>query len=318
VKIGVVGCGAVGSYYGAKLCRDGHETHFLLRSDYEVVKRRGVAIRSDEGDFTIRPKAAASPEQIGPCDLVFVAIKSTANSELPRLLPPLLGERTVIVSLQNGLGSEEAIARIAGEERVLGGLCFVCLNRVEPGVIHHIAHGQITLGEFKRWPEPRTHDVASAIRHAGIPCKVTADLMRARWEKLVWNIPFNGLGVASSAGYEAVVSGVFQKAFFGKCLTTDDLLADRRWYQLVRELMSEVIVAANAQGLTLEFEVADKMIELTQTMRAYKASTVLDFEAGRSIELQSIFLEPLRLAEAANVPVPRLRALCNILTSLTA
>ncbi len=188
VKIGILGCGAVGSYYGAKLCRDGHETHFLLRSDYELVKRRGVTIWSDEGGFIVRPKSSTSAEQIGVCDLVFVAIKNTANSQLPYLLPSLVGEKTAVVSLQNGLGSEEAIARIVGEEHVLGGLCFVCLNRIEPGVIHHIAHGQITLGEFMRWPEPRTHDVASAIRHAGISCRVTSDLMRARWEKLVWNI----------------------------------------------------------------------------------------------------------------------------------
>jgi len=81
----------------------------------------------------------------------------------------------------------------------MGGLCFVCLNRVEPGVVHHLDHGRIVLGEFQRWPEPRTHDIASMIRHAGIPCEVTDNLARAHWEKLIWNVPFNGLGVASAA-----------------------------------------------------------------------------------------------------------------------
>jgi 2-dehydropantoate 2-reductase len=315
VKIGVVGCGAVGSYYGAKLCRDGHETHFLLRSDYEQVKRRGIAVRSSEGDFNVRPRAARAPGDIGTCDLVLVAIKSIANTELAQLIPPLVGETTAVLSLQNGLGNEEIIASIVGADRVLGGLCFVCLNRVEPGVIHHIAHARITLGEFQRWPEPRTHDIASAIRHAGVPCKVAADLVRARWEKLVWNIPFNGLGVASRAGYDAVLTGRARQAAQGKCLTTNELLGDPLWHELVRELMQEVIHAANALGLGISPELVDRMIHLTRSMGAYKPSTVLDFEAGRAIELDSIFLEPLRRAQAAGVSLPRLSALCQILSS---
>lgn len=318
MKIGVVGCGAVGSYYGARLCRDGHETHFLLRSDFEQVKRRGVLIRSAEGDFSVRPRAAQRPEDIGPCDLVLIAIKNTANPQLSQLLPPLIDGQTAVVSLQNGLGNEEIIAAIAGAERVLGGLCFVCLNRTEPGVIEHIAHGQITLGEFQRWPEPRTHDIASAIRHAGVPCKVTPDLVQARWEKLVWNIPFNGLGVASCLGYDSVISGNFRENEKSKCLTTSELLADSRWHELVRALMNEVIHAANAQGLGISPELANRMIHLTQSMGPYKASTVLDFEAGRAIELDSIFLEPLRRAAAAQDSVPRLSGLCNILAALTA
>ena len=121
------------------------------------------------------------------------------------MLPPLVGPQTAIVTLQNGLGNEEQLARLFPAEQILGGLCFVCLNRIEPGVIQHIDHGQIVLGEFQRWPEPRTHDIAAMIRHAGVPCKVTDNLARAHWEKLVWNIPFNGLGVAECrGGYEAL------------------------------------------------------------------------------------------------------------------
>ena len=91
------------------------------------------------------------------------------------------------------------MADLFGKEKVLGGLCFVCLNRVEPGVIQHVAHGAIVMGEYDRWPEPRTHEIAGMIRHSGVPCKVSDNLERAHWEKLVWNIPFNGLGVAGDA-----------------------------------------------------------------------------------------------------------------------
>ncbi|MGZ8900644.1 MAG: 2-dehydropantoate 2-reductase [Limisphaerales bacterium] len=315
MKVAVIGPGAVGSYYGAKLSRAGHVVHFLLRSDFEQVRRHGVKILSPEGDFTARPKCATKPEQIGAADLVLIAIKTTANAFLGDLLPSVVGPQTAVLTLQNGLGNEEAIATIVASEQILGGLCFVCLNRISPGVIQHMAHGKVVLGEFGRWPEPRTHDIASAFRHAGIPCAVCDNLEKAHWEKLIWNIPFNGLGVASCAGYDAVRTGTFQ-GLQGDCLTTDKLLADPNWLDLVRALMMEVIASGNAFGLNIPLELAEDQIDNTRIMGAYKPSTLVDFERKQPVELESLFMEPLRRAESKNVRVPQLRALCSILKAL--
>lgn len=315
MKIAVIGPGAVGSYYGAKLAGDGHEVHLLLRSDYEQVRRHGVTIRSLEGDFNVRPKCARTADAIGISDLVLIAIKSTANHVFKDLLPPLVAAHTAVLTLQNGLGNEEVIARIVPPEQILGGLCFVCLNRLSPGVVQHMAHGKIELGEFSRWPEPRTHDIATAFRHAGVSCSVRDNLEKAHWEKLVWNIPFNGLGVASCAGFDAVQSGKFAGRT-GPCLTTDLLLADPKWFQMVRALMNEVIASGNAFGLKIRPELADELIEKTQVMGAYKPSTLLDFEREQPVELDSLFLEPLRRAESKQVQTPRLRALCAIMEAL--
>lgn len=319
MKIVVVGCGAVGGYYGAMLCRAGQDVHFLLRSGYDTVRRNGVSIRSPAGNFNVRPRCAKSPGEIGVSDVVLIALKTTANDQFPKLLPPLVGPNTAVVTLQNGLGNEEQLARLFAAEQILGGLCFVCLNRISPGLIQHTDHGMIVLGEFQRWPEPRTHDIASAVRHAGVPCKVTDNLARAHWEKLVWNIPFNGLGVASAAGYESLVTSHLShltSRASSPCLTTDKLLGDPRWESLVRELMLEVIATANALGLAVSESLADKQIERTRTMGEYKASTLLDFELGRSLELESLFLEPLRQAKRAGVATPRLAALCEVLRQL--
>jgi 2-dehydropantoate 2-reductase len=317
MKIAVVGCGALGSYYGAKLCRDGQAVHFLLRSDYDVVRRRGVSIRSPEGNFHVNPKCARTPEQIGVCDVMLIGLKTTANDQFAKLLPPLAGEQTAIVTLQNGLGNEEQLAALFPPSQILGGLCFVCLNRLEPGVIQHIDHGRIVLGEFSGWPEPRTHDIASAIRHSGVPCEVTDNLERAHWEKLIWNIPFNGLGVASAAGYEAMVSGELKSGQpLGPCLATDKLLGDPRWEALVRDLMNEVIAAANAQHLKVDPTLADFQIDRTRTMGAYRASTLIDFERRQPLELEALFLEPYRRAQRAGVATPRLAALCSVLAKL--
>lgn len=316
MKIGVVGPGAVGSYYGAKLWRDGHEVHFLLRSDYEIVRRRGVKIKSVEGDFHANPRAAKTPEEIGVCDLVLIALKTTANEQFPKLLPPLVGEKTAVMTLQNGLGNEEVLAKLFPAEQILGGLCFVCLNRIEPGVIDHIAHGKIVMGEFAGWPEPRTHDIAGAIRHSGIPCAVAENLACAHWEKLVWNIPFNGLGVASCVGLEAM-NGEAEVKRRGPCLTTDLLLGNPQWEEWVRGLMMEVIAAANAKGLKVEQSLASEQIEKTRIMSAYKPSTLIDFERGQELELESVFLEPLRQARAAGVETSRLKRLCEVLAALS-
>lgn len=317
MKIAVVGCGAVGSYYGAKLARAGSNVHFLLRSDYEAVRRRGVRILSGQGDFQVQPKCARHPKEIGPCDLVLIGLKTTANAQFGALLPPLLQPSTVLLTLQNGLGNEEELARIASVEQTMGGLCFVCLNRVEPGVIQHLAHGLVMLGEYRRWPEPRTHDIAARFRNAGVPCSVTDDLGRAHWEKLAWNIPFNGLGVAGAAGLGAVLAGELKPgAPLQPCLTTDKLLGDAKWEELVRELMEEVISAATGLGYSLPPDLVEKQIQRTRTMGAYKASTLIDFERRQPLELRTLFQEPLRQALSTGRPMPRLAALCSILEQL--
>ncbi|MFO1460040.1 MAG: 2-dehydropantoate 2-reductase [Verrucomicrobiota bacterium] len=318
MKIAMVGCGAVGSYYGALLSRAGHETHFLLRSDYQVVHRSGVRILTASGEWAAFPRAARDPREIGVADLVVVALKTTSNQALVDLLPPLVGPSTAILTLQNGLGNEEALARIFPDRQILGGLCFVCLNREAPGVIRHIAHGRILLGEFGRTASPRTHSLANQFVGSGVPCDVTDDLDGAHWEKLVWNIPFNGLGVASAAGWDAVsgqISGPIQVV--DRPRSTDQLLSDARWCGLVREVMQEVIAVARVLGHPIPDSRVEHEIRRTLEMGAYRASTLIDFECGRSMELDSLFLEPARRAAAAGIPTPRLEAIGRVITALS-
>jgi 2-dehydropantoate 2-reductase len=317
MKIAVVGCGALGSYYGAKLCRAGHEVHFLLRSDFEVVREHGVWIESAEGSFRVDPFYARNPQEIGPSDLVIIGLKTTANHVLQQLLPPLTGPHTAILTLQNGLGNESVIAAIAGAEKTMGGVCFVCLNRVAPGRILHLTHGAVVLGEYGRPPQARTHLICEAFSGADVSCKVAGHLEQARWEKLVWNIPFNGLGVAGVAGLEAVLQGrIAPETKRQCCLTTDILLSHPVWETLARELMMETIAAARAQGLDVPETAADWQMERTRQMGAYRASTLIDYENGRELELEGLFLEPWRRARQAAVHCPRLTALCAVLTQL--
>ncbi len=316
-KIAVVGCGAVGSYYGARLARSGLPVHFLLRSDYAAVTRHGIQIQSPGGNFTIHPPCSTKPCEIGMADLVIVALKTTANDRFAELLTPLVGPGTTILTLQNGLGNEEQLERLFSSDQILGGLCFVCINRIAPGVIRHMDHGLVMLGQHRAPPGDRVRQVADLFARSAIPFRISGDLARAHWEKLVWNIPFNGLGVASAAGYEAVKSGRVPHGLEpGPCLTTDRLLAEDRWAVLVRDLMCEVLSAAASLGHILDKSVVDEQIQRTRSMGPYKASTLLDFELGRPLELDSLFNEPLRQARAAGSTLPLLENLCSVLNKL--
>ena len=318
MKVAVVGCGAVGSYYGARLAVAGHDVHFLLRSDYDHVRRHGVFIESREGNFRAHPNCAIRPAEIGPSELVLIGLKTTANHCYPDLLPPLVDSGSAVLTLQNGLGNEEQLARLFPPDQILGGLCFVCLNRISPGVVRHLDYGLIVMGEFSGLATARTRSLVEQFSNAGIPCRLTVDLRRAHWEKLIWNVPFNGLGVAATAGYEAVMGGALGEAApLGKCLPTDVLLDDPKWAALVRELMLEVVRVACAKGMDLPEELADKQIARTRTMGSYRASTLIDFERGFPLELEGIFIEPLKQARDAGVPTPRLESLCAVLKAIS-
>ena len=317
MKIAIVGCGALGSYYGSRLHRAGEEVHFLLRSDFHHVRRHGISITSPQGDFHIHPRTARDPAQIGPSDLVLIGLKTTANDQLFRLLPPLLHSGTIVLSLQNGLGNIERLEGWVCREQVLGGLCFICVNRSNPGEIRHRDHGQIVIGEAKGWPEPRTHDIAARFRSAGVPCKVTDNLQQSQWEKLVWNIPFNGLSVAGAAGLEAARKGRLDpNQPIGRCLTTDALLDSGPWEQLVTDLMDEVIATGRALGHDLSPSLGQDQRNRTRVMKAYRASTPLDYERGLPLELRALFFLPLDEAQAAGVETPYLAALCKLLLSM--
>lgn len=287
-RIAVVGSGAIGCYYGAKLVCSGRDVHFLMRGDTSEIRRSGLSIRSQDGNLHApRVNLYGSTAEIGPSDLVLVAVKATSNPDLLELIPPLLHKTTMLLTLQNGLGNEEFLAEHFGAERVLGGLCFVCLNRVSRGVIDEFGHGHLTIGEFTNGPQARTHEVAAEFSRSGVVCRVLENLMLERWRKLVWNIPFNGLTITAGG------------------IDTAAILADERLRGLTLALMEEVIGAANACGYPLPAAAALEQIRRTELMGHYKPSTLIDFEAGRPLEIEPIWGEPLRRARAAGASVPR-------------
>lgn len=291
-RIAIVGAGAVGSYYGARLAQAGEDVIFLLRSDYDQVREHGMEVRSVAGDLHLDDvQCARSSEEIGEVDLVIMAWKATSNAMVKKVISPLLGERTAILTLQNGLGNCELLAELFGAHRVLGGLCFVCINRLAPGVISHTASGLIRIGEFSGGKSERLERISQVFSGAKFPCEAVDSLEKALWMKLVWNIPFNGLAIAEGG------------------VDTSVLLGELKLELKVRAIMAEVIAVAAALGHAIPQSFVDQQVGITLPMGAYRPSSMIDFVEGRPVEVEAIWLNPLKVAKRVGVEVPEIEEL---------
>jgi 2-dehydropantoate 2-reductase len=301
----ILGTGALGGYYGACLQRAGLDVHFLLHSDYEHVRQHGLVIDSKYGDFTLpQVHAYGNVSEMPRCDVVVVALKTTQNHLLPQLLPTVIKDRGVVLLLQNGLGVEEEVAQIVGSERVIGGSCYLCSNKVGPGHINHLDYKEIKLGEYTPQYRPggitdRMRQIAEDFESAGIPIQLAEDLLLMRWQKLVWNIPYNGLSVVLDAN-------------------TDELMADHHARSLVEQIMREVVAGAASNGRIIRDRFIQEMLDHTEKMNPYRTSMKIDFDSRRPLEVEAILGNPLRAATAAGVELPQIRVLYQQLKFLDA
>lgn len=288
----IIGTGALGGYYGARLYHAGNDVHFLLHSDYEHVRQHGLVCESKDGNFSIaKPNTYSDVKQMPRCDVVCVCLKTTQNHLLPELLPPVLKENGVVLMMQNGLGIEEPVAGIVGASRVLGCLCFICTYKTGPGHIRHLDYGNILLAEFAaHGVTERLRTIGADFEHAGISVQLADDLQVARWHKLVWNIPYNGLTTILHADTAA-------------------LMADPQTRQLVEQIMWEVVADARACGAEISADFVAKMLKSTDSTSAYRTSMQIDFEEHRPLEVETMFGNPLRAAQAAGAKSPLIEML---------
>lgn len=302
LRYAVIGTGALGGFYGARLQRAGAEVHYLLHSDYDHVKAHGLVVESPDGDFTLPDVYAyADAQKMPPCDVAIVALKTTQNHLLSSVLPPLT-ETGVVLVLQNGLGVEAQVAEWVGSDRVLGGLCFLCSNKVGPGHIRHMDYKKIAMGEYRADQSAggvtkRMEAIAHDFEQADIPIECAADLVLARWKKLVWNIPFNGLSVILNA-------------------TTDAMMGDDNARTLAIILMKEVQQGASSQGRTVPDDFLQIMLDHTVAMTPYRTSMKIDYDEKRPLEVEAMYGMPLRTAQAAGVALPHIETLYHQLKFL--
>lgn len=275
----IIGTGALGGYYGGRLAKSGNNVHFLLHSDYEYVKANGLKVNSVTGDFVINPiNAYKSTSEMPKCDVVLVCMKTTQNHLLKDMLPPILHDNSVIILLQNGLCLEEELAVQFPNHTIMGAMAFICSSKTGKGEISHFDYGKINAGVFQHDREETVLQIKNDFDKAEVPFDIAPDLALARWKKLVWNIPYNGLTVALNT-------------------TTDKIMKSEAARQLVIDMMNEVVDAANACNVKLERSFVDEMLTLTDNMTPYSPSMKLDFDNRRKMEIRAIYSNPIDKAK---------------------
>jgi 2-dehydropantoate 2-reductase len=302
-KVGIIGTGAIGGFYGLMLARAGFDVHFLLRSEFSAVAERGLQVNSAvHGQLTLNPvQAYSAAEDMPKCDWLLVGAKTTSNAGLvPAIVQAAKADAKVLV-LQNGLDVEDSLRELLPDSlHLLGGLCLICVHREEPGLITHQALGAVNVGYHSG---PALDEVvrmaiveegADLFRAAGLDSQAMPNLHQARWQKLVWNIPYNGLSVLLGA-------------------STTPLMADGDSRALIQALMAEVVQGAKACGLEVPAGYADFLFTMTEKMPDYWPSMYHDFLHKRPLELDAIYARPLAAAKAAGCQLPRIEALYRTL-----
>jgi 2-dehydropantoate 2-reductase len=302
MRFAVVGSGAVGGYYGARLAVSGQRVSFLARGAHlKAIRERGLMVWSPLGDFTVRAQAEDEPAKIGPVDVVLLAVKTYDNQTVLPRLGPLLGPDTVVLSLQNGVDSVDQIAASVGEERVLGGPTYIATALSLPGLIEQTGvHRRIVFGEafgMRTAITGRVERIAAVMTAADIEAEAVADARVAMWEKFIYLAPF--------------------AAFTGAArLPIGPLRADRFIYQQMMAAVCEVEAVARAEGVAVRDH--GGLMEyvagyVTALPAGTRSSLLIDLQMGKRLELEALPGSVVRRGRAAGVPTPIMSALYSVL-----
>lgn len=302
-RIGMIGTGAIGGFYGVMLARAGFDVHFLLRSEFAAVAEAGLRIDSAvHGALALNPvQAYRSAADMPPCDWLLVGAKTTSNAELAPAIIQAAADGAKVLLLQNGLDVEDDLRPLLPDSlHLLGGLCLICVHRVGPGVIAHQALGAVNVGYHSGPCADQAQrmviveQAATLFRSAGIDAQAMAGLQQARWQKLVWNVPYNGLSVLLGA-------------------STTPLMANDHSRELIQALMGEVVRGAQACGHHIAPGYAEYLFTMTEKMPDYWPSMYHDYSHKRALELDAIYGRPLAAAKAAGCELPKIEALYQAL-----
>lgn len=289
IKVLVIGAGAIGAFYGSLLAKAGAEVSVVCRSDYDQVKQHGFIIDSSSlGRWNFIPaqvlKNAADFK--GSADYVLLCTKVIPAVDRVALIRPAVAENTAIVFIQNGVEIEQEMLDAFPNNEVVSGLAFICCNRVCPGEILHLAYGRLALGNLPSGISNKTVQLCELFSQSGIDCNTNENIITGRWQKCIWNAPFNPLSVLSGG------------------LPTLDILQNQESF--VRNIMQDVFNIAAASGHSLADDIININIEHTYAMPPYKTSMLLDYENGQPMETEAILGNAVRAAQRLSVDVPHL------------
>ena len=270
MRIAVVGAGAVGGYFGARLAASGLDVSFIARGEHlKSMQKNGLRINSIQENLEIHSHFTSNPDQVGPVDLILFSVKSQDTEEAAKLLAPLMSRETMVLSLQNGVDNPEKIARLWGAHRTLAGVVYIAAQVSEPGVIKHSAGGRIVLGPLEAPNQETARKVQSVLAAANVPCDVSSEIRTVLWKKLAWNSPFCALSCLLR-------------------MTVGEVLASNSLKDLIRNCIEEVQDAAQCSGIDLPSSIAQETVDFSHSLGDAKPSMLQDLEAGKPLEYEAL------------------------------
>ncbi len=297
----ILGSGAVGGYYGAKLARAGHQVTFIARGAHlQAIRERGLEIRSPMvGDFTVLARAEEDTSRVGPVDVVVVAVKAYDNATALPMIAPMLGPDTTVLTLQNGVDSVSEVAAIAGQPRVVGGTTYIATALSAPGLIEQTGtHRRIVFGEvFGDLPRSsdRVRRIHEALAGADIQAEAVEDGRVPIWEKFIF--------LVSLAGFTGAAR-----------LPIGPLWADPLIKERFLDGCREIEQLARAEGVPVAAGVIDNISRYVDGIPgSMRSSLLIDLSMGKRIEVEALQGSVARRAARAGVPVPIMSTLYAVL-----
>lgn len=303
----VIGAGAVGGYYGARLADAGHEVTFVFQNDADYIREHGFKIASPLGDIDLKnPLCVKQATDLAPADVVIVALKATVNPVIAPMIVQALKPNGTVLLIQNGINCEQLYAEHLSEDQsVVGAIALIAAERTERNKVEHYSLGSLNIGRYldgyKTAPaDDALKQLASTFVDAGVPVNVEDSLLTARWQKLLWNSSFNPISVLADRN-------------------SKEMTEEPHCAELVKRVMDEVLAAARADGCTALTEADNEMMfQSSVHMEPYDPSMKVDFDHGRIMEADAILGEPIRRAQANGTPTPNLQVIYDLISSLNA
>ncbi len=290
LRIAIFGTGGVGGYFGARLAEAGHKVTFIARGAHlQAIREKGLEVESILGDVHIYPaRATHDPGEVGIVDAVLVATKAWQLPETARAMRPLVGEKTTVVPLLNGVEAPDILAETLGSQPVLGGLCKISAFKAAPGLIRHVGvEPEVIFGELNGRLTPRVKSLQEAFSACrGVKVTVPPDIRVAMWSKMTFIAAFSAVGAATRAP-----AGVIRR------------LPETR--RLLEEAMREIVAVARALGVNLPWNAAREAMAFTDGMESHvTASMQRDIMEGQPSELEAQTGAVVRLGRQAGVSTP--------------
>jgi 2-dehydropantoate 2-reductase len=286
MKILIMGSGALGCYYGGRWQKAGHDVTFVARGEnLKALTESGLKILSIDGDLHLFPVRAVPHAPKESFDLIVLTVKAYDTETALRMMEPAVGEKTLILSLQNGVDNEEKIARFYGENRTVGGVAFIGAERIAPATVRHTTAGAITIGPWTPELTKQVQELAQKLTTPEVQVHFSENIRYDLWLKLMWNAAFN-----PTTGLAGTPAG--------------ELLKTQEGENLIRQLMKEVIAVARSEGIELPEEAIENYITVTRTGGEVRTSMLVDRERGRPLELEAISGVIVHRGNARGIPVP--------------